>query len=70
MSAEIFIHPRSRESAGAMLRRFASLGYSLSDHRGRIVARRTVPVLTNVVSLPRRSKVNEIFDWRLPENAR
>jgi hypothetical protein len=44
MTASITIHPRSPESAGEMVRRFTRLGYSLSNCRGRIVARRDVVV--------------------------
>jgi hypothetical protein len=61
MEASITILPTSPESAGEMVRRFTRLGYSLSNHRGRIVARRDV-----VVRL-RRSQVDQVFEWLSPE---
>jgi hypothetical protein len=61
MTASITIHPRSPESAGEMVSRFARMGYSLSNHRGRIVARRSVVVRM------RRSQVDQVFEWLSPE---
>jgi hypothetical protein len=61
MEASITILPTSPESTGEMVRRFARMGYSLSNHRGRIVARRSV-----VVRL-RRSAVDEVFEWLADE---
>lgn len=71
MSATIIIYPRSYESAGELVRRFEAMGYSLSNCRGRIVARPNVPVLTNVVRMPKRKlRCEQVFEWLLPEHVK
>lgn len=56
MSAQIYIHPRSNQSVGAMCRRLNSLGYWLSSTRRGYIEARPIPVLQNVVALkPRKS---------------
>lgn len=56
MSAQIYLHPRSNEGLFAMCRRFNQLGYWLSSTRRGYIEAKRIPLLTNVVDLPRKPK--------------
>ena len=68
-SADIIIHPRSTESAGEMCQRWTARGYALSNKGNYVVARPIVPVLRNVVEMPR-SNVDAILEWLSAEEMR